>query len=97
MDLSGTNVYFTSVSNLVTLNNWHHVGFTYDGSEVVIYVNGVRVGSKNGFSGQKISGSFSSLDIGRWSNNILFNGIIDEVVVWDRVLNGQEVLDLYNS
>src|SRR3989344_3956559 len=66
MDLSGTNVYFTSVSNLVTLNNWHHVGFTYDGSEVVIYVNGVRVGSKNGFIGQKISGSFSSLDFGGW-------------------------------
>lgn len=42
MAVSGTLVSWTGTSGL-TLNTWNHVGFTFDGSTVKLYVNGALV------------------------------------------------------
>jgi hypothetical protein len=84
-------------SGFITLNSWIHCVVTYDGSgNVEFYTNGVSAGS----------GSISWTDgIGTCNTYIgtylgtsnYFNGEIDEVGVWDRVLTSTEVTELYNG
>ena len=87
--------YLTSITT-PTDGVWYHLVGTWDGAFVKIYVNGVleqttgRTGVIPGSSVPLKIGS-SSLDA-RW-----FNGIIDEVNLWDRALSQEEVIQVYSS
>ena len=80
----------------VPQNEWVHVGFIYNGTEMRLYINGL-VDSVN-----SINGSFRSTNnfyIGKegcW-NTIDYNGQIDAVGIWNRALSDAEVAALYNS
>lgn len=65
-------------SGSLVVGEWAHIAATYDGSTIKIYQNGVLIGSaaKTGSVG-----SITNLFIGAWSS--AFNGIIDEVRVWN--------------
>jgi prepilin-type N-terminal cleavage/methylation domain-containing protein len=82
------------------LATWTHITFTcsLDGT-VVFYLNGVKQGTRTGANRSTISTS-AQLRIGRDSNDSLrynFNGSIDDVRLYNRVLNDSEVQLLYNS
>jgi len=87
--------YATSITTPV-VGEWYHLVGTWDGVLVKIYVNGVleqtvgRTGSIYSSTIPVKIGS-SSFDA-RW-----FNGIIDEVNLWDRVLTQTEVTQVYSS
>lgn len=73
---------------------WYYIVGVYDGS-VRIYLNGVlkdvypwRIGYDTSSSSTFIGGVPYSVD---------FNGLIDEVAIWDIALSAQEILDYYNS
>jgi Concanavalin A-like lectin/glucanases superfamily/GLEYA domain len=96
------NVFFQGTtldqgSKVVTDNNWHHVVLTWDGNIVKIYVDGVLDQSAENTSASINLSNFTiggqRLEIGEWS----FNGIIDEVAIWDRVLLENEIIDLYKN
>jgi hypothetical protein len=64
----------------VSSNTWCHLAATFNGSNVVLYVNGVQVVSQ---AASSFSPGTSQLVIGRRSSGLLnFNGKIDEVRVW---------------
>jgi hypothetical protein len=81
--------------------NWYHIVITYDGTNVVGYVNGSAVGSGaasgNGsgsitVEGFTISGRpYTSADLNKG------NFIADEVGNWSRALTAGEITTLYNS
>jgi serine/threonine protein kinase len=79
-------------------NQWTHVALTYDGSLMKIYANGKLVGqeSKTG----KIDGNNVPFNIGgRAVDNGTgrFNGLIDEVQVFNRALSQAELQSIYDS
>jgi hypothetical protein len=77
------------------------ITITYNSSYVDSFVNGVKINLNSPYT-YNISGSVNSstsnLIIGSNSGTIhFFNGTIDEVVIWNRVLSAQEILKLYNK
>jgi hypothetical protein len=71
-------------------SGWHHVAVVVGGGNIVVYFNGVQVFTRSGsiaLSGQMSMGT-------RWNNVESWNGAIDEVRVYNRVLEPSEVLAL---
>ena len=76
--------YIAAGSTTLVASNWYHVAFTYDGSDVRLYLNGVEDGSQS-HSGD-IDSSDSPVWISRKDGNDYFEGIIDEVHIWNQAL-----------
>ena len=89
----------TKATNIATLSNdtWHHIALTWDGSNYIVYVDGLSKtsGTYTGFSS---IGTYA--DIGNTGNrsNLIeaFQGFIDEVVIFDYALGKDEITQLYN-
>lgn len=75
-------------------DNWHHVVLTRDSSsgETQVYVDGEFNSEVTSESGD-VGNSFSS--IGRIENSQDFNGYLDEVKIFDKVLSASEVSNIY--
>lgn len=81
-----------SVSN----NQWYHVAYTYDGSNISIYVNG-QIAATAPITGTAVH-STEPFGIGRRTDNSMpFAGDIDEVLFYNYALTDAEVYELYNS
>lgn len=98
---TGTNAtveLLANASGAVEINEWTFAAATYDGDSMKLYKNGALVGSNSGLSGTIARSSNVNIWIGgnpvgeRW-----FQGMIDEVAVFQRALEANEVLDYYNS
>jgi len=79
--------------------NWYHIILTFDESKnhYEIYSNGntLSSGPLTPISYNEITGN---LNIGRDNRNMdYFNGIIDEVTIYDRALSALEVKDIYEN
>lgn len=72
-------------------DQWYHLAGVYDGSWLHIYVDGVLENSAN-WSGT-ILASNSPLEIGRRAvaHDRYFEGMIDDVRIYDRALSGSEI------
>ena len=71
------------------LNTWVHVAMIYDGKEHQLYINGeldIAV-QKSG----AITVTTENLGIGWVDNNRYFDGVIDEVKIWNRGLTAEEL------
>jgi len=74
-----------------SLNEWHHAAVTFDEGEVVLYIDGEPDGG--GTTTSPLAGNKLSLKIGADSNGQnLFLGIIDEVRVYNRALDENEII-----
>ncbi|MFC5834295.1 LamG-like jellyroll fold domain-containing protein [Nonomuraea insulae] len=72
------------------LNTWSHLATTYDGTTIRLYVNGTQVSQRT--AGGPIRTDNGVLRIGGnslWGE--YFTGLIDEVRVYNRALNGTEI------
>ena len=76
-------------------NEWHHIAGTYDDQTIKIYVDGTMQGSKeaSGLIGVDHNAYIGYDDI----ENQYFNGLIDEVHVFDRALSPSEVMNLHSG
>ncbi len=77
-------------------NRWYFIAATYDGKNMILYVNGVPV-DRFKING-KIRKSDSSFVIGDWSEKTgdkSFCGVIDDVRVYNRILTRKEINDIY--
>ena len=86
------------------MNQWVHIVAVYDGTlgSGKIYINGVdsTVATLN-VSPASLGSATSSLTIGDDVNAVasfkVWNGSIDQVAIWNRVLSPTEITELYNS
>jgi hypothetical protein len=70
------------------LNTWKHVAMSYDGTTLRLYVGGVLVGSAAGAH----TTTNNPLLFGRWTPaSEYWNGLIDEVRLYSRVLSQAEI------
>lgn len=81
-------------------STWYHVAAVYDDSEktVYFYLNGQPDGDGT-YPDKMENTTWTSLSIGRcyYGTGYQWNGMIDEVAVWNRTLSPQEILDIYNQ
>ena len=82
----------SKASSAITINSWTHVSSTYNSSTNVfsIYLNGVLDTSAT-VPGFTPNSNTDSLFIGISGSSTPFNGQIDEVRLWNRVLSAGEV------
>ena len=69
-----------------TPGRWHHAAFTWDGKEIVAYLNGTMIGRRQ-HDGQYVPAG-SGLMVGYNTSEIID---IDEVVIYNRVLTPEEI------
>lgn len=82
----------------VPFNTWHHIVATYDGSTLKVYQNGALTGSA-AYNGV-ITNTITNLQIGRQANglgSVIFDGAYDDVRIYNRALNADEAMALYNN
>ena len=94
--LDGASANINSSTVLAT-DTWYHVVLTVSQSadEVRLYVNGVQEDANLSWNGT-LADSAAPFNIGRLNNGSqAFNGVIDEVRVYDRVLSATDVVQLW--
>jgi hypothetical protein len=85
-----------SPTGIIQTGVWYHVAGTFDGTLAQIYVNGQLVGSQR--SGSLTYSGQSRLRIGNNPDGALwFNGVIDEVKIYNRALSAAEILAEYTA
>jgi hypothetical protein len=90
-------VEYNSINDL-TLNQWHQIVGTYDGSIAKLYIDGELKASGQG--SYTIMHDDTPLCFSReisQPNYDGFNGIIDNVMIYNRALNAEEVEAQYTS
>jgi len=78
----------------VKANEWAHLCYLVDvaGKARKIYINGIQVAKDAGLAGVEYLGKKGDTMIGSWGGSgQKFNGMIDEVQVWDKALSEAEV------
>ena len=85
---------WNSSPGVIPQNQWFLLTQTYDGTTARIYVNTTEVGS---FTQPGRPLSTGPLYIGGRSSAHSFNGLIDEVEIFNRALNTTEIADIFNA
>jgi hypothetical protein len=78
---------------------WHHLVITYNNDHLAFYIDGKKVGEvTKGFETKFLAGD--SVMVGATANkknDRFLNGYIDDIAFYNRVLNQEEVRELYNA
>ena len=91
VNVGGTRYTATTAADFIQVDTWYHVAGTYDSDTLRLYVNGYLVDSNTDPSGP-IQDTSNILAIGTWSMPTdYFEGLADEVRVYNRVLTEQEI------
>jgi hypothetical protein len=93
------NVAIKSGARIVPLDDWTYVVCTYDSTipDASIYMDGELVKQTGSISGPIPTGT-SSLEIGKSGYlTQYYDGLIDEMVIWNRALNAKEIEQHYKD
>jgi hypothetical protein len=97
---SGADHYVTSL-NSFNDNQWHYAVVTYGGSTVILYVDGVQVGTKSTSGASPETSGTKPVRVGANSRvtppGNFFTGEVDEVRVWNDDLTTQQVADAFSG
>ena len=92
--------YGPEISNGSLSNGqWYHAAVTWNNATgtAEMYLNGVKISSDT--TGYDMPVTDTDLYIGRkgYPTDQYFNGLIDDVVIYDRVLSQQEIIDMFGD
>jgi len=100
LDMSGGQVRFIVGSNwlaaTVPLNTWSHVAAVYDGTNLKLYINGQFQGTADG-SGTVPANSLNFTIGADTYGSTRFNGLIDELEIFDRALTPVEIAGIVSA
>jgi hypothetical protein len=95
---SATHTLAANTKGAITINTWYHGAIRFDdaANELAIFVDGQKdtldIGELNPFnSSQPVRVS------GHTTNSSLFDGRVDEVLIYDRALTDAEIAEIYNG
>ena len=75
----------------LTLNTWNHLAATYDGTTLILYVNGNRVGSLTVRGSITVTSQALRIGGSTALSSRYFSGRIDEVLIYNRALSQAEI------
>jgi hypothetical protein len=88
-------------SSSLIADQWTYLVYTIDlNSDVKLYMNGNLIGTYNGVNFTNCANLSNNLRFGGvWINSDpqWFNGLLDDIGIWNRALTQQEITDLYNG
>jgi len=85
------------VAGTITLGEWTHVAFTVEGSDIILYQDGVQVHNiTTGHEPNVITRSNHYVGKSNFSADSFFKGAISSLQIWDRALSASEVKAFYN-
>mgnify|MGYP001019268294 CR=1 FL=1 len=104
---TGSGRFTVREGSPLSTSQWHHVAFVADGTALKLFRDGRLIGSQP-YSGTFIQGSSDVMSIGAKLNDAgtsvdtsaaggVWNGRIDEVAVWTRGLNVEEIATVYQA
>ena len=96
----GTNSYFINNTAMQGINdgNWHHIVMTHDGTNLKGYIDGSIIATVSSGTTTQSSGGTNYNRIGvRADGNTAssYNGLVDQLRLFNRALEGDEVFKLY--
>ena len=81
------------ITDDLTAGQWNHVAFTWDGGTVVSYIDGLA-GPTDPTTGSVLANTDASLKFGYIPSYAYFDGLIDEVSIWDEALTDEQIGDI---
>ena len=91
----GKNRY-ESASNVQT-TNWQHIAAIWNGTDLRMYINGEEDTPTYKNPGTGVSTGADRCQFGRRGTTYYWDGLIDEVCIYNRALTSDEISDLYNN
>jgi hypothetical protein len=78
-------------------NQWYFLALTWDGSTVKIYINNLLVSTQS--LNKQMKADTHPLEIGRDVGGAIewYDGILDDLRIYNRALSNAEILNLYNQ
>lgn len=94
--MADANVYTASADQFAD-STWYMVTLTWNGTNIISYVNGAQVNSTA--SASTVASNAQPYTIGGWdgNNNQQANGRVDEFGFWSRALTSTEITQLYSG
>jgi hypothetical protein len=89
------NAVPVTLNQSVSVNNWHHIVGTYNGTTLTLYRNGSSVGTPATTTGN-ITNTSKSLTVGVRGGNY-FGGRISNAKIYNRALTATEITQNYNA
>jgi Concanavalin A-like lectin/glucanases superfamily len=88
---------FAETPGALVAGEWYHLAATYDGANLILYVNGTVAGTATDTSDAWTTNSGVRIGyaVGNFEHFWLV-GTVDEAAVWNRALTASEVATLYN-
>lgn len=85
------------VTSLFNTGTWYHVVYIYNAGSYEVYVNGTSAGTASGLAASLTnrSSDFTVGKVTKYGN--VFDGLMDILEVYNRVLTSAEITELYNS
>ena len=82
--------------NTLNDNQWYNIVYTHNGTVAKFYVNGFLVNTANRSGIVHLNGNvaFGRMNHSAWD---AFNGKLDDIGIWNRVLTQSEISNLYND
>lgn len=88
-----TGITLTNVSNA-----WHHIGIIYSGTTVTSYLDGVQVSSATFATAPNTGNGHLNIGVDRTQDaNYVWNGLIDELFIFDKAITAGNMTTLYNQ
>ena len=97
ININGVNREFTK--GTISVGVWQQIALTFNGTTITGYIDGESVYSTSDYSGSIQYSGTPNLIVGQRSSTAAgeyFNGLVDEVKVWNRSLSSEEIAALYN-
>jgi len=95
--------YIITANNAIKTQDWNHIVFSVDRDKnITIYVNGSSVASSLAGNLSGLGNDISSagaLFLGKRydESGAFFNGTLDDIVIFNRTMTAEEVLQIYNG
>jgi hypothetical protein len=90
---------FSASDSIISINTWSHLVFTYSLDTLKMFLNNTLINIEH-FPNPSRAANTSDLLIGSVNRELgaeWMNGILDDIAIWNRALNPQEITDLYNG
>lgn len=84
-------------SGVFSANVWYHLVATYNGSNIIIYVNGIPQGSSIALTGTVGTATHQIYIATNLTSNDFFNGMLDELAIYPVALTQTQVTNHYNT